>query len=150
MIQITYPAERPAIRSAEGKEQIFCRSRKKWVVLTPEEWVRQNFLNYLEMVLEFPMSLIAVEKQLQVESLDRRFDMVVFDRTGQPFMVVECKEMETPLTEEVLSQALRYNIPLRAPVLVLTNGIHCVAFHFDGSVPSVLSEIPSYRSAFPV
>lgn len=145
MIQINYPDPAPAVRKEEGKEQIFCRPRKKWVALTPEEWVRQHFINFLDRVLGYPLALMAVEKQLQSGEMTRRFDLVLFDRSGSALMIIECKEMNVPLTEEVLSQALRYNMVLQAPVLVITNGIHCMAVRFDGNSHELLHSIPPFE-----
>jgi hypothetical protein len=145
MIHITYPDPAPSLRKEEGKEQVFCRPRKKWVALTPEEWVRQNFINYLEKVLGYPLALMAVEKQLQYGEMTRRFDLVLFDRSGSAQMIIECKEMNVPLTEEVLSQALRYNMVVKAPILVITNGIHCMAVRFNGASHELLYSIPPFE-----
>lgn len=146
MIQINYPDPAPSLRVEEGKEQIFCRPRKKWVALTPEEWVRQHFINYLERVLGYPLSLMAVERQLRVGEMIKRFDLVVFDSSGAAQMVVECKEMNSLLTEDVLAQALRYNLTLRAPVLIVTNGVHCMALRFQHASHEFLKSVPSFRS----
>ncbi|MBS1734881.1 MAG: type I restriction enzyme HsdR N-terminal domain-containing protein [Bacteroidetes bacterium] len=128
MIRINYPDKKPSIRKEQGKELVFCIIRRRWVVLSPEEWVRQNFLLYLTEVLAYPSSLIAVEKQLLLGDVKKRFDIVVFNRQTKPYMLVECKEMNVQLTESVVSQALRYNIPLQAALLVITNGSYSAAF----------------------
>jgi hypothetical protein len=132
MIKIDYPDKKPAIKTEAGRELIFCLIRKRWVVITPEEWVRQNFLLYLTEVLKYPLSLIAVEKQVTLGELKKRFDIVVYDRETKPFMIVECKEMNVPLSEKVLQQVLRYNISLQTSVLVITNGSFCIAFEKAG------------------
>jgi hypothetical protein len=95
MIRIEYPSRKPAIRETGGKEQIFCMIRKRWVFLSPEEWVRQNILLYLSEVMHYPASLIAVEKQVAVAGMMKRFDLVVY-KNDSPFMVIECKEMNVP------------------------------------------------------
>ena len=146
MIQLKYPEKNPLLRMQDGREEIFCRSRKKWFVLTPEEWVRQNFLNYLEWVCGYPLSLIAIERQIKVGELNKRFDLVVFDPSGSPQIVVECKEMDVDLTEEVLSQVLRYNMVLRAPVALITNGRQCLAISFQGNTTEYLSAVPVFRA----
>lgn len=128
MITINYPSRKPMIKEEGGKELIFCAVRKRWMQITPEEWVRQNFILYLTDVLQYPVSLIAVEKQLYLGELKKRFDIVVFDKTAQPFLIVECKEMNVALSETVLQQALRYNINLQAKYVVITNGNDCMAF----------------------
>lgn len=127
MIRIEYPPYQPKIRQEAGKEQIFDEIRKRWVALTPEEWVRQNFLQYLLQVRKYPASLIAVEKEIMLHDLRKRFDVVVHDRQAKPWMIIECKEMGVKLDQKVLEQVLRYNIPLQVPYLVITNGQYCMA-----------------------
>lgn len=127
MIQLTYPSQKPAIKTEKGKEYIFCIIRKRWYIITPEEWVRQNFLNYLVHVLQYPASLIAVEKQLMIGELKKRFDIVVY-RNDVPFMIIECKEMNVPLSEKTVLQVLRYNSNVQAKYIVVTNGNYCAAY----------------------
>ncbi|MFT3908717.1 MAG: type I restriction enzyme HsdR N-terminal domain-containing protein [Ferruginibacter sp.] len=128
MIKINYPDTKPSIKNENGKERIFCIIRKRWILITPEEWVRQNFLLYLTEVLQYPASLIAVEKQLMLGDVKKRFDIVVYDRETKAFMIVECKEMNIALSENVLQQVLGYNINVKAKYIVVTNGNHCAAF----------------------
>ena len=142
MITIEYPPYQPKIKEAAGKEFIFDEVRKKWVVLTPEEWVRQNFLQYLIQVKKYPASLIAVEKEINVADTKKRFDIVVYDKNHQPFMIVECKEMNVELDNKTLDQVLRYNIPLQVPFLVITNGSYCFGFSTAGAVMNTIDEIP--------
>ncbi|MBL7695214.1 MAG: type I restriction enzyme HsdR N-terminal domain-containing protein [Ferruginibacter sp.] len=127
MIRIEYPPYQPKIRQESGREQIFDEIRKRWVALTPEEWVRQNFLQYLLQVRKYPASLIAVEKEIMLHDLRKRFDVVVHDRQAKPWMIIECKEMGVKLDQKVLDQVLRYNITLQVPYLVITNGQYCMA-----------------------
>jgi hypothetical protein len=128
MIKITYPAYQAKIKQEPGREMIFDEVRKLWVLLTPEEWVRQNFLQYLIQVKKYPAALIAVEKEIYLGDVKKRFDIVVYDKNTQPWMLVECKEMKVELNNMVLSQALRYNINLQVPYLVITNGVYGYAF----------------------
>ncbi len=128
MIKILYPEKKSSVKIDAGKELVFCIVRKSWLVLTPEEWVRQNFLLYLIEVLGFPPSLIAVEKQIILSEVKKRFDIVVYDRASQPYIVVECKEMNEPLSPKVLDQALRYNAVLQANYIMLTNGVDTIGF----------------------
>ena len=128
MIKIAYPAYRPKIKQEQDKEWIWDDVRKQWVLLTPEEWVRQNFLQYLVKVKNYPAALIAVEKEIYLQDVKKRFDIVVYDSNTQPWMLIECKEMNVALDHAVLNQALRYNINLRVPYLVITNGSYCYAF----------------------
>ena len=89
MIKIDYPPYQPRIKKEDDKEFIFDEVRKKWMVLTPEEWVRQNFLQYLIQVKKYPASLIAVEKEIAVADTRKRFDIVVYNKDHQPYMIVE-------------------------------------------------------------
>ena len=144
MITIEYPPYQPKIKEEQGKEFIFDEVRKKWVVLTPEEWVRQNFLQYLIQIKKYPASLIAVEKEIHVADTKKRFDIVVYDKNHQPFMIVECKEMNVPLDNKTLDQVLRYNINLQVAYLIITNGSYCFAFSTADGVMSALEEIPAF------
>ena len=146
MIKIDYPAYQPKIKEQLGKEFIFDEIRKQWMMLTPEEWVRQNFLQYLIQVKKYPSSLIAVEKEIQLGELAKRFDIVVYDQNTQPWMIIECKEMEVALNEQVLNQALRYNITLNVPYIVITNGTHCFGFLGKKGILEELSELPNFTS----
>ena len=130
MIKIEYPPYQPNIKNEEDKEFIFDEVRKRWIVLTPEEWVRQNFLQYLIQIKKYPASLIAVEKEIKLGDLKKRFDIVVYDRDAKPWMIIECKEMKVGLDKTVLDQVLRYNITLQVPYLVITNGSYCMAIMF--------------------
>lgn len=142
MIKIDYPSFSPKIKQGNDKEFIFDPFRKRWVVLTPEEWVRQNFLHYLVQVKKFPPGLISVEKGIKLVDLKKRFDIVVFDSNTRPWMIVECKQMNVPINETVLNQVLRYNITLKAKYVVITNGSYCRAVKFEGGVIHEINSIP--------
>ena len=144
MIKIEYPAYQPKIKEQLGKEFIFDEIRKQWMMLTPEDWVRQNFLQYLIQVKKYPSSLIAVEKEIQLGELAKRFDIVVYDQNTKPWMIIECKEMEVALNEQVLNQALRYNITLNVPYIILTNGTHCFGFSGKKGILEEVSELPNF------
>jgi hypothetical protein len=141
MIKIVYPKIKPAIKTENKKEFIFCTIRKRWFIITPEEWVRQNFLLFLIHVLQYPASLIAVEKQLILAELKKRFDIVVY-RHSIPFMIVECKEMSVPLSAQTLGQILNYNANIQAEIMVVTNGIYCAGFHKTGNEFIEINELP--------
>ena len=145
MIEVVYPELKPAVKVEYGKEQIFCIIRKRWLIITPEEWVRQNFLLFLTGTMGYPASLIAVEKQVSVTGMNRRFDIVVFNQNAQPFMIVECKEMNVKLTEEVLSQVLRYNTEVSAGYLVITNGSYTRAFENQLGNFKEIDQLPTIR-----
>ncbi len=144
MIKINYPPYTPKIKQSADKELIFDEVRKQWVMLTPEEWVRQNFLQYLIQVMQYPASLIAVEKEIQLGELKKRFDIVVYDKHTLPWMIIECKEMNVALDSTVLSQVLRYNQVLQVPVLVITNGSHCAAYNTENSDLVELVQLPEF------
>lgn len=144
MIYIVYPEIKPTIKIENRKEFIFCTIRKRWFIITPEEWVRQNFLLYLIHALQYPASLIAVEKQLILAELKKRFDIVVY-KDSIPFMIVECKEMNVPLSENTIRQVLNYNANIQAKIMVLTNGNYCAGFEKKGSEFVEIYELPGNR-----
>lgn len=143
MIKLNYPEQKPGVKTEAGKEYIFCIVRKRWLIITPEEWVRQNFLLYLTIVLQYPASLIAVEKQLQINEMKKRYDIVVYKNT-LPFIIIECKEMNVPLKEATILQALHYNTMLKAPYLVVTNGTYCAAYENAGNGFYETQELPNF------
>jgi len=143
MINIPFPSHSFKIKSENGKEIIFDECRKQWVLLTPEEWVRQNFLQYLIQERLYPPSLIAVERAIVVGDLKKRFDIVVF-RNAKPWMIVECKEMHGKLNEAVIKQILNYNITLQAEYLVITNGTSTFALHVQQGKFEWLQKLPDF------
>jgi hypothetical protein len=144
MVMINYPEPAFKTRKEGGKDQIFDPQRKRWVVVTPEEWVRLNFVQYLINVKKYPSTLIAIEKELQLGELKKRFDILVYNKDHQPWMMIECKSMKVVLDESVLHQLLRYNISIPVPFLVVTNGSHCFAGARKGGTLQVLSELPDH------
>ena len=143
MINIQFPSHLLKIKSENGKEIIFDECRKQWVLLTPEEWVRQNFLQYLIQERLYPASLIAVEREIIVGDLKKRFDIVVF-KNAKPWMIVECKEMHGKLNEAVIKQILNYNITLQAEYLVITNGTSTFALHVQQGKFEWLQKLPDF------
>lgn len=128
MIKIEFPKEQPKLRQSQGVKEIFDAIRKKWLVLTPEEWVRQNIILFLLLQKGFPASLVSVEKEIKLADLKKRYDIVVFNRQTLPWMIIECKEMNTALSERTMEQILRYHISIPSKYLVITNGSHCFGF----------------------
>ena len=143
MINIQFPSPSFKIKSENGKEIIFDECRKQWVLLTPEEWVRQNFLQYLIQERLYPASLIAVEREVGLGDLKKRFDIVVF-KNAKPWMIVECKEMYRKLNEAVIKQILNYNITLQAEYLVITNGTSTFALHVQQGKFEWLQKLPDF------
>ena len=144
MIKISYPSYQPQIKKENGLEFIFDGLRKRWIVLTPEEWVRQNFIQYLIVTKGYPASLIAIEKEIQLGELSKRFDIVVYDKDTRPWMIIECKSMEVALNQQVLDQVLRYNISLKVPFIVISNGVYCYGFSNKEGETSELNELPPF------
>lgn len=146
MIAISFPPPDFKIMREGGKELIFDRFRKKYVALTPEEWVRQNFLNYLVKVLEYPASLIGIEKEIFLGEMKKRYDIVIYNRATQPWMLVECKEMNVPLTEHTMQQVIRYNMVIPATYLVITNGVNTFCGNYVATENKwrFLRELPTF------
>lgn len=119
------------IRKKEGRDEVFDHIRRKWLVLTPEERVRQQLILYLLNVKHVPLTHISVERAITVNGLTRRYDLVVYGLDMKPQMVVECKAPEVKITQEVVEQAGRYNKTLHAPVLGVTNGKEHFFFSID-------------------
>jgi hypothetical protein len=144
LVTIIYPEKKPAIKEIARETHIFCVVRKRWLKITPEEWVRQNFILYLTEKLLYPISLIAVEKQINLHERKKRFDIAVYNNS-EPYILIECKEMEVTLTQNVLMQALQYNSSLQAPMLVITNGKQCFAFEKKDKQFLEIFEIPFWE-----
>ena len=131
------------MREEDGKEVIFDEFRKLWVRLTPEEWVRQNLLHYLVKEKKYPSSLIAVETEIKLNDLKKRCDIVVYQQ-GRPWMIIECKEMNVVLNEAVLSQVLRYNIPLDVAFIAISNGSETYLWKLDNGNAIQQASFPLY------
>ena len=144
MQKLNFPAYEFRLKKQADKVYIFDIIRKKFVVLTPEEWVRQHVLWYLIEEKKYPENLIAVEKQLEINQTKRRFDIVVFNRKMQPQILVECKAPSVNITQETFDQANQYNWLLKAPYLFLTNGLkhYICEIDFVENNYRFLSELP--------
>jgi hypothetical protein len=128
MIKIEFPKDSIKIQQQQGINEVFDVIRKKWLLLTPEEWVRQNIIQFLLVQKNYPASLIAIEKEIKLGELKKRCDIVVYNRQSQPWMIIECKEMKVTLSQKTLDQILRYHITLPAKYLVITNGSYSFGF----------------------
>ena len=120
---LNLPHFEPVLKEAEDKLWIFDSLRKKHLVLTPEEWVRQHWVNYLINHLDYPGGLFSLEKGLKYNQLAKRTDLVVFDREGKPYLLVECKSPGIKIDQKTLKQAMTYNSKLDCPNLILSNGL---------------------------
>ncbi len=135
------------LREKLGKKLIFDSFRRQWVSLTPEEWVRQNFARYLTEEKHFPASLVAIERSLKINQRDFRTDIVLFSKSGNPLIVVECKAPEVKISQQVFDQIARYNLDLRVSYLIVTNGLehYCCRFDQEFLTYTFLPEIPDYK-----
>ena len=143
MIKINFSSHPFKTKKENGREFIFDEVRKLWVRLSPEEWVRQNFLQYLIGEKKYPSSWVAVEREMKLGELSKRFDILVFDQDAKPYMMVECKAMQVDLTEKTLDQIVRYNLAMPVPILIVTNGSHTFGFKIGMEGATVLEEIPA-------
>ena len=124
MQQLNFPAYTFRFKSSENKILIFDEIRKKFVRLTPEEWVRQHVIQFLIHQKKYPKTLISVEKRITVAQLNKRYDIVVYTPEGDIQLLVECKAPEVTVSQEVFDQTARYNLLLKADYLMVTNGLH--------------------------
>lgn len=133
-------------KTENGKEMIFDFIRKKFVVLTPEEWVRQNFIQFLKKEKKYPESLMAVEKQIMVNGKQRRFDLLTYLRNGQPHLIAEFKAPSVKITQDAFDQVVRYNMVLRVERVIVSNGLQHFACEIDyvNNTYSYLKEIPEF------
>ena len=119
------------IRESNGRREVFDVVRRRWVSLTPEEWVRQNIVADLAETYGYPLELMQIEAAITLNGLTKRCDIVVYDKSVKPFMIVECKKESVKLTQKVVDQACRYNLVLQVPYLLLTNGVQSLCLQVD-------------------
>lgn len=145
-MELSLPAFEYRVRKQNGMPVIYDIIRKKYVALTPEEWVRQHIVHFLIGYKGYPAASIAVEKEIDLYGLRRRFDLVCFDRKGEPFLIVECKAPAVELTQKVFDQVFGYNLVMSARYIAVTNGVK----HYCGCVGlekqfSFLDDFPAYE-----
>lgn len=145
MLTIHYPEPQFQRKTEGGREFIFDTLRKKWLQLTPEEWVRQNFVNYLVAVRQYPSSFIALEKGIAVGEMQKRFDILVYNSSHQPWMMIECKAPSVILDEKTLHQLLRYHIAVPVEYLIITNGTTTYGWKKETQVLVLLVELPMWE-----
>jgi hypothetical protein len=148
MLKLNFPDYPFSITESNGKLTIFDPVRKKYVSLTPEEWVRQHVIQYLNREKQVPLSLISVESEIRLYKTRKRFDIAVFDRNGHPRLVIECKSTSVPVTQEVLDQIVRYNMALKVGFLMLTNGLQHIYCQVDTNNSTILliNDLPDFDS----
>ncbi len=145
-MHLSLPAFEYKVKKQEKGLYIYDIIRKKYVLLTPEEWVRQHFIHYLIRCKNYPPALIAVEKEIDLYGLKKRFDIICYDRQGMPYLIVECKAASVPLSQQVFDQVFGYNLTMAARYVAITNGI----IHFCGYTDTerhfcFLEEIPGFK-----
>jgi hypothetical protein len=144
MIPVKFPEPQFRIKKEDQKHFIFDPIRKIWLLLTEEEWVRQNFVNYLVAELKYPSAVIALEKEITLHELKKRFDVLVYNKEHKPWMMVECKAPEVALNDEVLQQVLRYNISVPVTYIVITNGQTTIGWKKEEGELRLLSVLPEW------
>jgi type I site-specific restriction endonuclease len=144
---LNFPPFKFRIRETASRPEIFDPSRKKWVALTPEEWVRQHTLAWLADEKKYPLSIMGVEKSIRVNGQNRRCDIIVYGKEAKPFLIVECKAPEVEITQPVFDQAARYNLSLGADLFLLTNGLRhfCCMVEHSAQSYTFLKELPAYQ-----
>lgn len=147
MQPLNFPTYPMRVRTQNAVDEVFDPVRKRWVINTPEEWVRQHLMAFLHLERQVPLSLMGVEKKLEVHGMARRTDLVIYDQTGQARMICECKAPEIRLNQAVMDQVARYNITLKVPYLLITNGIthHCAQIDHQQASFVFLPDIPSFH-----
>ncbi|MBW1295092.1 type I restriction enzyme HsdR N-terminal domain-containing protein [Aquimarina litoralis] len=147
MQKLNFPAYQFRFKSSENKISIFDRIRKKFIILNPEEWVRQHTIQYLIEEKKYPESLINVEKLVKVNGLNKRYDIIIFNPNGSIYLIIECKSPKIKITQEVFDQIARYNLALDAEYLMITNGINHYYCQMDYTAKqySFLQDIPDYK-----
>ena len=149
MEKLNFPNFDFSFKSKENKTFIFDPIRKKWLVLTPEEWVRQHCIQFLLKIKNFPLGFIQVEKKLKINNTEKRYDLVVFKSDFSIAVLVECKAPTVNLTQKTFDQIARYNTVLKSDYLMLTNGlIHFFCkMDFKKGQYLFLPDLPSYNSS---
>ena len=146
MQKLNFPRYTFRFKNSENKPYIFDGIRKKFVVLQPEEWVRQHCVQYLINEKKYPKSLINVEKELKINNLKKRYDIVVFNTDGSIHLIVECKAPNITINQSTFDQVARYNLALNATYLMVTNGLnhYYCSINFDEERYQFLKDIPQY------
>ncbi len=148
MRSLNLPTYSFKIKSIDNKDYIFDIHRKKYLQLTPEEWVRQNFVRFLIQERSFPAGRIVLEKSLKYNKLSKRADILVYNTEGEPLLLVECKAPGIKIVSSVFDQIAIYNLTFRVKYLIVTNGLshYCAEVDFEKKRVSFLSEIPVYNT----
>ena len=148
MQKLNFPAYTFRFKNSENKVAIFDVIRKKFIILTPEEWVRQHVVQFLLEEKKYPKSLINVEKVLKINGLRKRYDVVVFNSDGSIFILIECKAPEIKIAQATFDQIARYNMTMNAQFLMVTNGLnhYFCQMDYENEKYTFLENLPNYNS----
>lgn len=148
MQKLNFPTYSFRFKNSENKVSIFDEIRKKFILLTPEEWVRQHVVQFLLQDKKYPKSYINVEKLIKINNLSKRYDGVVFQPNGDIFLLIECKAPEVPISQQTFDQIARYNLVLKAKYLMVTNGLnhYFCQMDFENEKYVFLKELPEYSN----
>lgn len=148
MQKLNFPVYSFRFKNSENKVSIFDEIRKKFILLTPEEWVRQHVVQFLLQDKKYPKSYINVEKLIKINELSKRYDGVVFQPNGEIFLLIECKAPEVPISQQTFDQIARYNLVLKAKYLMVTNGLnhYFCQMDFENEKYVFLRELPEYSN----
>lgn len=145
MLQLSFAPPQFKLRRTERGTELFDALRKKWLKLTPEEWVRQKLLQWFIQHHYVPSSFIALERRVQVGSLSRRFDVVIYNRNMQPWLLLECKAESVQLSEQVITQSLSYVSSIQSELFMISNGLHHYAWQRrDDGTALMLDHLPAF------
>lgn len=148
--RLIFPEPPLRLRRQEQRTEIYDEFRRRWLNLSPEEWVRQHVLHHLRQGAGYPANRIAVEFALKLQTLQKRADIVVFGPGNKAWMIVECKAASVKLTQDVFDQAARYNLVLDVPFLVITNGLELIAASVHPQQMAFLEALPKYPTSPPI
>ena len=148
MQRLNFPSYSFRFKNSENKVAIFDQTRKKFIILTPEEWVRQHTVQYLLQDKNYPKSYLNVEKLLKINDISKRYDIVVFQPNGTIFLLVECKAPEVNITQKTFDQIAQYNLTLKAQYLMVTNGLnhYFCQMDFENEKYIFLDDLPPFKT----
>jgi hypothetical protein len=149
MQKLNFPQYKFKFKNTENKIGIFAHLRKKFIVLTPEEWVRQHCVQFLIQEKKYPITLLSEEKKVEVNGMPKRYDILGFNNNGQVKLIVECKAPSVKITQSTFDQIARYNLSLNAEYLMLTNGLNHYFCKMDYTEQSYffLKDLPEYAKS---
>lgn len=147
MQQLNFPSYSFRFKNSENKVSIFDEIRKKFIILTPEEWIRQHVLQLLLHDKKYPKSYINVEKLIKVNDLSKRYDIIVYQPNGEIYLLIECKSSDVKIDQKTFDQIARYNLTLKAKYLMVTNGVnhYFCQMDFENEKYNFLKELPNFE-----